>query len=92
MNNIIYKGEITSVGNQIPRNATVTLYDKESGNIEGLYQTDPSVGTFVLALNTNKEYTMLVEAEGYKAVEKAVFFDEDQQGTIEVEEKIILSK
>lgn len=91
-NNIIYKGEITTVGDQIPKNATVTLFNKVSGNMEGLYQTDPLAGTFVLALNTNKEYTMLVEAEGYQAVEKAVFFDEDQNGTIEVEEKIFLSK
>ncbi len=91
-NNIIYKGELTTIGDQIPQNATITLLNEENGNVEGFYQTDPQVGTFVLALNTNKKYTVMVEAEGYKTLEKTVFFGAEVKGTSEVEEQILLSK
>ncbi len=89
---IIYKGEITTIGDQIPKNTTITLLNDENGNVEGLYQTGPDAGTFVLALNTNKKYTVLVEADGYQSVEKMVFFGAELDGVTEVEETILLSK
>jgi len=45
-----------------------------------------------LALNTNKKYTMLVEASGYNSVEKSIFYGGELDGLKEVEEVVTLSK
>lgn len=89
---VIYRGELLSVNDEIPTNATITLLNDDNGTVEGMYQTDPSLGTFVLALNTNKKYTVMVEADGYKTLEKSMFFGNEHGGADEIEEKLILSK
>lgn len=92
-NTVIFRGKLISINNEIPADATITLVNNDNGRIEGLYQTDPNLGTFVLALNTNQNYTVRVEAEGYKTIKKVMFFDgSEQNGISEVEEKLILRK
>lgn len=91
-NSIIYRGELISTADEIPADATITLVNNDSGQVEGLYQTDPKSGTFILALTTNQNYTVTVEADGYKTIEKAMFFDNEAKGSGEVEEKLILRK
>ena len=91
-NTIIYKGEITSIDDGIPQNAMVTLLNDENGSVEGLYQTSSEQNTFVLALNSNKKYTVLIEADGYETLEKSMFFGAELNGATEINEEIILSK
>ncbi len=91
-NTIILRGQLSAGANAIPNNATITLMDEKEGTIEGMYQTDPRLGTFVLALNTNKKYTMLIEAEGYVPVEKPLYFGAELSGLKEVEREVVLSK
>ena len=91
-NTIIYKGEITAIDNGDAQNAMVTLVNEENGNVEGLYQTSSEQSTFVLALTSNKKYTVLIEADGYQTIEKSMFFGAELNGTTEINEEIILSK
>lgn len=92
-NTIIFKGQITTLVDEIPKNASVTLLDKEMGGVEGFFQPDPKRGNFVLALNTNKKYTVLVEAEGYETLERSLFFGtENSDSPKEVSEEFMLSK
>lgn len=90
-NTIILRGTLTA-GQSIPSNATITLMAEKDGTIEGMYQSDPREGTFVLALNTNKKYSMLIEAEGYVPVEKPLYFGAELAGLKEVKQEIQLSK
>lgn len=89
---IILKGQLSAEKEQVPTNALITLLNEESGNVEGLFQTHGGSGEFVLALNTNKKYTMLVEASGYNSVEKSIFYGGELEGLKEVEEVVTLSK
>lgn len=91
-NTVIYKGELVSVDNEIPAEATITVLNNDNGRVEGMYQTDPDLGTFVLALNTNKNYTVMVEADGYETLEKSVFFELGTLDSGEVEAKLVLKK
>ena len=70
----------------------VTLLNEEDGSVEGLYQTNPEQSTFVLALNSNKKYMVLIEADGYQTIEKSMFFGAELNGMTEINEEIILSK
>lgn len=91
-NTIIYKGEITTIDDSMPQNTMVTLLNEEDGSVEGLYQTNPEQSTFVLALNSNKKYMVLIEADGYQTIEKSMFFGAELNGMTEINEEIILSK
>lgn len=91
LNTMIYKGKLVSLGEKIPPYATVTLLNDDKGTVEGLYQTNPDDGTFVLALNANQSYTVLVEADGYPSYEKQINMSGKKQGKDEIDQ-IILSK
>lgn len=91
-NTIILRGQLSAATDEIPDNATITLLDEEKGTIEGMYQSSPTEGTFVLALNTNRKYTILIEAEGYVPMEKPLFFGAELSGLKEVEKEVVLSK
>jgi hypothetical protein len=92
-NSIIYRGEIQSEGMKLDSQATVTLLNADDGEIEGMYQVDPEIGTFVMALSKNKNYTVLVEADGYKPFEKDMFFETGAGGAQEtISENLVLSK
>ncbi|MCH2213898.1 MAG: hypothetical protein MK086_01890 [Flavobacteriales bacterium] len=88
---IILKGQLATE-QSLPPNALITLLNEDSGIVEGLFQTRGEKGEFVLALNTNKKYTMLIEAAGYNPVEKPLFFGAELDGLKEVEELVTLSR
>jgi tetratricopeptide (TPR) repeat protein len=90
-NTIIYRGQIITPEMELNETATVTLFNDENGKIEGRYQVDPESSSFVLPVNTNKNYTILVEADGYKTYEQPIFFNEGIARS-EVVEQVKLSK
>lgn len=92
LNTLIYKGKLVTLGEKIPPYATVTLLNDDKGTVEGLYQTNPKDGTFVLAINADQNYTVLVEADGFRSLEKQVFLQGDIDHMDDVVEQIILSK
>lgn len=89
---IILKGQLSAEMEDIPSNALITLLNEENGNVEGLFQTRSGSSEFVLALNTNKKYTMLIEASGYNSVERSIYYGAELDGLKEVEELVTLSK
>ncbi len=91
-NTIIFKGALVNSFEGNLGAATVTLLNEDDGSVEGLYQTDPALGTFIMALNTNKKYTFLVEADGYKTLEKSVYYGAELDGVKEVSEELTLMK
>ncbi len=91
-NTIIYRGKLVTIGDNIPPYATITLLNKDSGAVEGLYQADPKDGSFVLALNADQNYTVVVEADGFRALERPLYIASDDERSEDEVEKIILSK
>jgi len=92
-NSIILKGQIFTEREEVPTEATVTLFNEDNNTLEGIFQAEPEKGRFVLALNTNKNYRVRVEAEGFETFEKTLFFSSNEsEGYREVNEKLILSR
>ncbi len=92
LNTLIYKGKLVTLGEKIPPYATVTLLNDDLGTVEGMYQTNPKDGTFVLAINAEQNYTVLVEADGFRSLEKQLYLAADGGRNDDVVEQIILSK
>lgn len=91
-NTIILKGQLSAEKEELPSNALITLLNGENGNVEGLFQTDGATGEFILALNTNKRYTMLIEAAGFEPVEKPLYYGAELDGMKEVVENVTLQR
>ncbi len=89
---IIYHGELVSGDTPLGHQARVSLINESNGKVEGIFRTDPQEQSFVLALHTNKTYTLVVEAEGYRTFEKTVFFEEIASNPEEIRERLSLSK
>ena len=52
------------LGNSYGR-ARITVTEKESGELNGYYLSNPDSGKFILALNPHKSYEAEIEAEGF---------------------------
>jgi len=91
-NTIILKGQLSADEEELPSNALITLLNGDNGNVEGLFQTDEDSGEFILALNTNKRYTMLIEAKGFEPVEKPLYYGAELDGMTEVVENVTLQR
>lgn len=90
-NTVIYRGEIIAPDMEVDETAIVTLLNDENGRVEGKYQVDSETSSFVLPVNTNKNYTILVEANGYKTYEQPIYFKEGLVRS-EVVEQVKLSR
>jgi len=90
-NTIIFRGELVAPEMDSSETATVTLLNDENGKVEGKYQIDYQTSSFVLPVNTNQNYTILVEAKGYKTYEQSIFFREGLAKS-EVVEQVKLSR
>ena len=91
-NTIILKGQLSAQKENLPSNALITLLNDEDGTVEGLFQTDGESGEFILALHTNKRYTMLVEASGFQPIEKSLYYGGELNGVKEVVEEVTLER
>jgi Tol biopolymer transport system component len=76
----IIKGN-TSNENKEPLASSITLLD-EDGNTAGLYSSNSLNGNYIIILPPDKNFQMIVEAEGYVTVEDELFY---QGGTNEKE-------
>ncbi len=62
---LIIKGRIIDNKNQLSLRANITIFNKETNKLEGIYKSDYSSGKFVMVLKPSQQYKMFVEAKGY---------------------------
>lgn len=62
---LIIKGRVINNNTQESLRATITLFDRESNNLTGVYKSDKKSGKFVMILNPGDAYKMFVESDGY---------------------------
>lgn len=63
---VVIKGAVTDTDNT-PLRAMITLAEEESGNMEGLYNSNVKTGKYLMVVALDKKYNMVVSAEGYKS-------------------------
>ena len=72
----VVKGSVISgAGGSIPLDAKITLIDGKTRNVQGIYKTNDKTGKFIMVISPEKDYTMVVEAEGYHTYSKQVSFN-----------------
>ncbi len=79
---MVIKGEVLDLQDR-PVAARITLLDEHEKEIEGVYNTNPNTGKFVLVLNPLTVYKVFIEAEGYRTQQDELFFVFPNDGELE---------
>lgn len=61
---LIVKGRILDE-NQVSLRANITLFNKGTNQLEGIYKSDSQTGKFVMILQPGEQYKLFVEVKGY---------------------------
>ncbi len=70
---IVIKSETLDLGTA-PIAAKITVIDKTTRDIQGIYRSHPETGRFILVLNPLTEYQLILEAEGFQAMAEDLYF------------------
>ncbi|MES2762913.1 MAG: hypothetical protein V4677_11930 [Bacteroidota bacterium] len=73
----IIKGQFSTVDSVPKKDAYITVYNSNTGEIAGVYKTNPTTGQYLMILNSGTKYDMSVESEGYS----------DQTGSFDIPDK-----
>jgi hypothetical protein len=67
----------------------ISVYDEETGKLQGIYKPNKNYMTFILVVLKNKPYKILVEGNHIEPVIKKITFnDSDKEINIDVDKKI----
>lgn len=61
-----------------PIDAEITLFDNESADMVGVFVPNLNNGKFIILVNPNKEYELLVEGEGFERHTQTLSFDVEE--------------
>ena len=68
----IVKGKISNENGE-GLSADITLLDEE-GNTEGMYRSNQLTGNFIIILPPDRDFSMIISAEGYSEIEEDLFY------------------
>ena len=66
--NLILKGRIIDENSLVPLQATITIVDYDTKQLQGIYRTNSRTGKFIMVLLPKRHYKLIVESEGYRNV------------------------
>ncbi|HWZ23318.1 MAG TPA: OmpA family protein, partial [Cytophagaceae bacterium] len=64
-NLLVMKGKVFDNETKKPLSSSITIYDKETGNIIGKYNSNSTNGRYVLTLPHGGNYSVTIETDGY---------------------------
>ncbi len=76
---VVIKGVIIAP-DESPVGAMITLTDDETGNTEGLYNSNVKTGKYLMVVALDKKYTLMASADGYKTYSES--FDFTKEGGV----------
>jgi hypothetical protein len=75
----------TSIDKEELKDLQLSLYDAETGKLEGLFRPNKNYMAFVLVATKNKPYRIILEGAGIDPlVKRKIFTDEDKEFSIEL--------
>lgn len=87
---IVVKGLVAS--SDLPAKllaAEITVVDQSTNEEQGIYNSNPSTGKFLLVLQPEKKYTMIVKSAGYHGYTQDLFFQSAEEETMK---SVVLDK
>ena len=85
----IIKGQFSTLDSIPGKEAYITVYNSNTGEIAGVYKTNPNTGLYLMILTSGTKYDLSVEAEGYSE-QKGIFDVPDKKGEFELKQTIKL--
>lgn len=83
----VLTGLAANVKGEVLTGAEISVFDKETGELVGVYKPDQETGRYLIILPKGKEYDISIDAEGYEeVVENLTIPDEPFEETQEVVE------
>lgn len=71
--NEVLTGRITEEGNdKQPIHAKITVIEEDGHIVSGIYNNNVKTGKFVFLFNPNKHYKLMIEADGYNTIVRAL--------------------
>lgn len=87
--NSIIKGNFSTLDSLPSKEAYITVFNSNTGEIAGVYKTNPVSGNYLMILNSGTKYDFTVESEGYSE-QKGSFEIPDKKGEFELKQIIKL--
>jgi hypothetical protein len=89
--NSIIKGSFSTLDSVPKKDAYITIFNSNTGEIAGVYKTNPATGQYLMILVSGTKYDMSVESEGYSSLTSS-FEVPDKKGEFELKQMIKLQK
>jgi tetratricopeptide (TPR) repeat protein len=85
----IVKGQFSRLDSMPSKDAYITVYNSNTGEIAGVYKTNPTTGMYLMILNSGTKYNLSIEMDGYSE-EKGSFDIPYKKGEFELKQTIKL--
>lgn len=70
---MVIKGDVMKPDGT-PMSAKITLLDKNEREVQGVYNTNPRTGKFIMVINPLTLYKVFIEANGYRTQQDEIYF------------------
>ncbi|MES2514845.1 MAG: hypothetical protein V4580_11905 [Bacteroidota bacterium] len=85
----IIKGQFSAADTAVKKDAYITVYNSNTGEIAGVYKTNPATGQYLMVLVPGNKYDMSVESESYSG-QPGSFEVPDKKGEFELKQTLKL--
>lgn len=85
----IIKGKFSTTDSIPKKEAIITVYNSNTGEIAGVFKTSPTTGLYLMVLNSGTKYDISVESEGHSELTSS-FEIPDKKGEFELKQTIEL--
>jgi hypothetical protein len=89
LSNSIIKGCFSTLDSIPKKEAFITIYNSNTGELAGIYKTNPNTGQYLMILPSGTKYDISVESEGYSE-QTSSFEIPDKKGEFELKQTIKL--
>ncbi len=90
----VLKAVVNSKNGKTPLSAKITLIENESKKVQGIYKSNNNTGKFIMLVDPEKSYNIIVESKSYHAYTAELEFDvnSDKRFEFKLEKKDVSDK
>ena len=87
-NIVIIKGQTVDLITQEPLKSKITVIDQKKRDIQGFYLSNSVTGKFILIVQPDRNYRMIIEANGYQELSRQIRVDNNKETWLQEEDKL----
>lgn len=86
-NIVVVKGQTVDLISQEPLKSKITVIDQNKHEIQGFYLSNSVTGKFILIVQPNRNYKIIIEANGYQELSRQIRVDDESESWLKEENK-----